>query len=87
MEIDFSGVTIFDSKKEMFLSNARYKQRFVTSLSEKYRLNGISTINCKADADVEIVNLLRRSCYLLSAEEEYVTISADDTDILALLLH
>ena len=56
LEIVFYEGTIFDSKQYVFLSNDINKQRFVDMISDKCRSNGHKTINCGADADLQIVS-------------------------------
>ena len=56
LEIVFHEGTIFDSIKNVFLSNDINKQRFVNMISDKGRSNGHTTINCEADADLQIVS-------------------------------
>ena len=82
LEIVFHEGTIFDSKKYVFLSNDINKQRFVNMISDKCGSNGHTTINCEADADLQIV-----STGLNAAKEDRVMIIANDTDIFVHLCH
>ena len=51
-------------------------------ISDKFRSNGHTTINCEADAELQIV-----SAGINVAKEDRVTVIADDTDIFVLLCH
>ena len=69
------------SDRAEFLANYANKQRFVNELAEALELNGFETVLCPSDADTTIVRTA------LESRGDQVTILADDTDILCLLLH
>ena len=58
-----------------------YKENFITALSAIQEANIIKAVLCPSDADTTIVKVA------LEYENRSVTIFADDTDILCLLLH
>lgn len=82
LEVQVTNETIFDSQKNVFLSNPINKQKFVNMLSATLSANGISCINCEEDADLEIVRAA-----LTTAIETPVRVLADDADITILLVH
>ena len=64
-----------------FLSNYTNKQKFVNSLAHKLELHGFKAVLCPSDTDTTII----KTC--LQFRDKPVTVLADDTDILCLLLH
>ena len=66
---------------EQFLTNYTNKQKFVNSLAPKLELHSFKAVLCPSDADTNIV----KTC--LQFQDKPVTVLADDTDILCLLLH
>ena len=83
------GVTVeFDlsmklqTKKEVFLSNPKNKQRFINMLGTKLKSKGCVVHHARGDADVLIVD----TAIAASSGKDTVVI-ADDTDILALLIY
>ena len=79
VEIDESYMCTTD--KNDFLTNYTNKENFVTALAAKLEANGIKVVLCPSDTDTTIVKVP------LEYENRPVTIFADDTDILCLLLH
>lgn len=83
-----SVVEVFDEnspmiiKKNKFLSNSTNKQRFINILGSYFQGRGHSVIHAEGDADTLIVKEA-----LNIAQEKHVTVVADDTDILILLLY
>ena len=73
---------VFDSKKDLFLSNPLNKQRFINLLSAELKNHGISCINCEEDADTEVVKAA-----IMMSRQRKVTVWADDADITVLLIH
>ena len=63
------------------LTNYTKKENFVTALAAKLEVNGINVVLCPSDADTTIVKVAPEY------ENRLVTIFADDTDILRLILH
>ena len=63
------------------MTNYANKQRFVNELAEALELDGFKTARCLSGADKTIVRTT------LETPSVQVTILADDTDILCLLLH
>ena len=63
------------------MTNYANKQRFVNELAEALEFDGFKTALCLSDADKTIVRTA------LETPSVQVTILADDTDILCLLLH
>ena len=81
LEVEITPNTIFDSKKEILLSNPKNKQRFVRLLAENLTRSGITCMICEDDADMEIVNAA-----MTISLEKAVCVLADDTDITVLLI-
>ena len=52
-------------------------------LAEQCVAKGTKVISCEADADVEIVN----AAMALACSDKDVTIAADNTDVMIILLH
>ena len=69
------------SDRSEFLTNYTNKQSFVNALGEKLKEQGLEVVLCPCDADTTIVKVA------LEKETKAVTVLADDTDILCLLLH
>jgi hypothetical protein len=69
-------------KKELLLTNKRNKQRFINLLVTKLTEKGVSTVQAQDDADV----LVAESAIELSQSHK-VTVLAEDTDVLVILLH
>ena len=82
MEVQVTFEAVLDSRKDLFLSNPRNKEKFIKLVSDRLRDEGIMTINCEGDADTEIV----QAALALSTEDN-VTVLADDADITVLLIH
>ena len=55
----------------------------MSMLAEQCVEKGTKVIRCEADADVEIVN----AAMALACSDKDVTIAADDTDSMIILLH
>ena len=71
------------NNQEAFLSNSNNKSQFITLLSKSLKLKGITVVNCKDDADTQIV-----SCALeIAHSKKSVTVVADDTDVFVLLIY
>ena len=69
------------SDRTNFFTNYTNKQQFVNLLASRLEFHGFKTVLCPSDADTTIV----KTC--LEIENKPVTVLADDTDILCLLLH
>lgn len=69
-------------KKNKFLSNSKNKQRFINILGSYFQERGHSVVHAEGDADTLIVKEA-----LNISQEKPVTVVADDTDILILLLY
>ena len=82
LEIQVTSDTVFDSKKDLFLSNPLNKQKFINLLSAELKNHGISCINCEEDADTEVVKAA-----IMMSRQRKVTVWADDADITVLLIH
>ena len=67
---------------ERFLRNSNNKQKFIKLLSTELESNGYKTLQSLGDADVLIVQTAMEYCSYQS-----VIVSADDTDILVLLMY
>ena len=65
-----------------FLNNEHNKAEFIKLLTKYFRAEGVAVIQAEADADTDIV-----ATALREAEFKTVTVAADDTDILVLLIH
>ena len=64
-----------------FLNNYKNKERFINNLANILQVNGFEVILCPSDADTTIVKTA------LEIVGESVTVLADDTDIMILLIH
>ena len=79
--VEISDGNACPTDRTEFLTNYTNKQKFVNSLSCKLELHGFKTVLCPSDVDATIV----KTC--LQFQDKPVTILADDTNILCLLLH
>ena len=82
-----SNITVTPTNKahksqEDFLNNTHNKQQFVHILSERLRELGHRVINCDDDADTIIA-----ATAIEYASSSDVTVVADDTDVILLLVH
>jgi hypothetical protein len=66
-----------------FLQNDRNKTQLIKLISKHFRGAGYRTVECTGDADISIV----KTALDLATKEESVTVIADDTDVLVLLLY
>ena len=82
LDVDIQPETILDIKKEIFLSNYKNKQAFVNKLKHCLEQSGILTRSAIDDADADVVSLAIEK--LRSTD---VTVYADDSDIIVLMLH
>ena len=80
--ISFTEETVFDGKKDEFLSRDTNKQKMIDLISETLRGKGCEVINAPGDADVPI-----EKAAVLSAVSHSTTLIGEDTDLLVLLLH
>jgi 5'-3' exonuclease len=69
------------SDRTQFLNNYKNKERFIKHLANTLQANGFEVILCPSDADTTIVKTA------LEIVGESVTVLADDTDIMILLIH
>ena len=69
-------------KRKAFLRNPHNNMELIRVLRDQFALNGIATEQSRSDADVQVA---RKAVNLASTE--YVTVVADDTDILVLLMY
>lgn len=74
--------TIFNGKKDEFLSNGHNKQRLINLISEKLKEHGCKVINTDGDADYHIVKAA-----IAASETQTTTLIGEDTDLLILLLY
>ena len=81
--VNFTPVMMFQSKRELFLSNPENKQRMITLIVMELRKVGCHVVQAEADADLVIV---QTALNLAQATAKSVTVIAEDTDILVLLL-
>lgn len=70
--------------QERFLSNSRNKSQLIAMLSPYSKNDGNKVINCPSDADTTICET---ALTLASSGEKEVTLVADDTDILVMLIY
>ena len=78
----FKGNTLFNTKKDLFLSNQQNKQRFIELLGDQLRKAGCTTVHADENTDLPLVKTA-----LEKSLERKVTLNGEDTDILILLLH
>ena len=69
--------------REDFLSNGHNKQQLISLLAKRLREEGHTVRECESDADTKIVDAALKVARL----GQIVTVVADDTDILILLLY
>jgi hypothetical protein len=81
-EVFFDETTPFKTKKDVFLTNAKNKTRFIDFLGERLERHGHNVIYTEGDADYDIA----KQAISLS-EQNHVTVVGTDTDILILLCH
>ena len=81
-DIHFTEDMIFSSKKDIFLSNQKNKQRFINLLGKQLEETEVKVHHAENDADVLIV----QTALTQSATNEVVVIG-EDTDLLILLLY
>ena len=82
VEVTFDESTILSTRKKLFLSNKRNKEKFIKLLGKHLQQEGCKVQYASADADLDIV--------LQSVEEskkKHVVLIGDDTDLLVLLLY
>ena len=79
----FGCLLQMDPNKEIFLSNERNKSQFIALVSRHLEANSFIVIQCAGDADMAIVETVLE--YAALGTE--VTLVADDTDVLVLLMH
>ena len=71
------------SNQEAFLTNTYNKQQFINLLSEHLQKLGHTVVNCTDDADTKIA----LTAVEYARSKAPVTVVADDTDVLFLLVH
>ena len=81
-EVLFDSQTPFKSNKDVFLTNARNKQRFINLLGQNLENSGCDVLHAKGDADLRIV----QTAIALSSTKS-VFVVGSDTDLLVLLTH
>lgn len=74
--------TVFNGKKEDFLSKGSNKQALIDIISTRLREKGCSVVNCSGDADTEIVSVA-----ITASEYGSTTLISEDTDLLVLFLY
>ena len=79
-EVHFTGSTIMNVKKDMFLSNKKNKQSFLCLLSRKLEQMGCQVSHARGDADMLIVQTA-----IQSSSRSSTVLVGDDTDLLILL--
>lgn len=80
-KINFTQETIFNGKKDDFLSQGTNKQALINIISNRLRDNGCNVMNSEGDADFDIVQAA-----IASAQYQTTTLVGEDTDLLILLL-
>ena len=79
-EVHFTGSTVMNVKKEIFLSNKKNKQSFIILLSARLEQMGCQVSHARGDADMLIVKTA-----IQSASTSSTVLVGDDTDLLILL--
>ena len=80
-EVVFEENNILSTRKELFLSNDKNKQRFITKLGENLAEGGCGVFHAVGDADTLIV-----SKTVESAKVHPTALVGDDTDLLCILI-
>ena len=78
----FEEVTVHYSREE-FLSNTKNKEQLIKLLASHFVTQGHQVLNCEEGADTQIVT----EALDVACRKENVTVVAEDTDILVLLLY
>jgi hypothetical protein len=78
----FNSDTVFNTKKEDFLSNQVNKQTFLEMFKKILNEHNINTIQAQGDADFLIIQTAMQT-----AKSEATTVIGEDTDLLILLIH
>ena len=79
-EVHFTGSTTMNVKKDLFLSNKKNKQSFISLLSRTLEQIGCQVSHARGDADMLIVQTA-----VQSASRCNTVLVSDDTDLLILL--
>ena len=79
--VEICGGNVCPSDRAEFLTDYTNNQKFANLLACKLELHDFKAVLCPSDADTTIL----KTC--LQFQEKPVTVLADDTDILCLLLH
>ena len=82
LEIDVTVDNVVDCKRELILSNAKNKHRFIGLLMTGLQQDGYNVSQCAADADPYFV---QKAMEL--SQSSHVCVVAEDTDILIMMLH
>ena len=82
MTLRFDETTTILMDKCDFLSNTKSKEIFVYLLGRHLQVKGHNIQYANADADVEIVE-----CAISKLGFDNVLVTADDTDVLILMMH
>lgn len=78
----FEEGTVHHSREE-FLSNTKNKEQLIKLLTSHFVTQGHKVLNCEEDADTHIM----RAALDVACRKENVTVVAEDTDILVMLLY
>ena len=78
----FEKGTVHYSSEE-FLSKTKNKEQLIKLLRSHFVTQGHQVLNCEEDADIKIV----REALDIACRKENVTVMAEETDILVLLLY
>lgn len=81
-EVLFTPDMTLQTKKELFLTNTKNKQRLIAYLSEALSRNSTTVVCAEGDADALIV-----AQALESSKTKVTVVLGDDTDLLVLLCH
>ncbi len=82
VDVEVAADMMLRMQKKLFLNNTKNKQKFINLLGSTLERAGIHVMHSEADADYNIALAACRT-----AQSSPVTVIADDTDILVLLIH
>jgi len=82
VDVDVGADMVLRMQKKLFLANQKNKQKFITLLGSILDANGIQVKHAEADADYDIAIAACSAAQLTP-----VTVIAEDTDVLVLLIH
>ena len=82
VDVEVAADMVLRMQKKLFLANQKNKQKFINLLGSTLEATGIQVKHSEADADY---NIAMTACS--AAQVTPVTVIADDTDVLVLLIH